>query len=217
MSLKNICVIGFDLDGTLYEITPEIQKKMRGKIYEKISEKFEVPFEKARDLFEERYVELMSGSKTIDEISRQYSKKINGSDFIQEALQEADFLDLMGEDLRLNHMLIRLRERKRKSLDLLTGSTPSFTLRKLEKLEINPHVFDYILTNEDGLKSHEEIYRKWIGTRNLPPKNFLYVGDNPKQDIDIPKSLGIKTCIVGSYEDADFNISNILDLENLLE
>lgn len=208
-------VIGLDLDGTLYEVTPEIRARMRGKIYEKISDVFDISVENSRNLFEEKYAVLLSGSRAVNEIAKQFGKDINGSDFVQEALQEADFLDLIEENPRLSRMLYGLSKNKR--LDLLTGSPYSFALKKLNKLRIVPGVFRHILAGEDGSKSSGELYGKWVSLGKFSPRQHLYVGDNVKQDIEVPKKLGIKTCFVGSENSqADFHIESILDLEDLV-
>ncbi len=208
-------VVGFDLDGTLYEVTPEICARMRGKIYEKMSDLFGISVENSSRLFEEKYAVLLSGSRAVNEIAQQFGKDVNGSDFVQDALQEADFLDLIEEDPRLIQMLYRLSKRKR--LDLLTGSPYSFAFKKLNRLGIVPGVFNHILADEDGSKSSGELYKKWVNLGNFSPRQHLYAGDNVKQDIGVPKKLGIKTCFVGSgNSQADFSIENILDLENLV-
>jgi FMN phosphatase YigB (HAD superfamily) len=213
--MDNIKVIGFDLDGTLYNYTPEIQKKMRGKIYEKLVSTLDLDIEKAEELFEEKYSLLHSGSRSVNQIAESYGKEVNGSNLVQEALQEADFLYLLDPNPKVYDMLIKLRNRKK--LDLLTGSAGAFALKKLAKLGINWFVFDYILAGEDGSKSSGEMYEKWLNFyKKLSPKNFLYVGDNPKQDIEVPKKLGVQTCHLGNDSNADYNIKNILELERLI-
>lgn len=211
---KIIEVIGFDLDGTLYPETPEIRNRVREKIYEKISELCKIPEEKSKELFEKNYSESYSGSESIKKILNTYDIIIKGKDIIQEALEEADVLDLLEENLNLSIMLEKLSQTKK--IDLITGSNKNIALKKLSKLGIAPNLFEYIFTFEDGSKTTGEKYLKWLGKRNLRPEQHLCVGDNRKQDIDVPNSLGIKTCIVGEYQNADFQIKNILELEELV-
>jgi len=212
MKLKDIKVIGFDLDGTLYPLTDEIQKKIRARIYRKISSEFDISYEQARNSFELEYEKILSGSRTIEIIAKQLNKPLTKKDFVQEAIEETDVLDLIEENLKLERMLLRLKNKK--SLDLLTGSPYFGIFKKLKKLKINPNLFENIFTREDGLK-YLDLYNKWIGKQGFCPENFLYIGDNKKQDIDIPKALGIKTCFLGEYNNADFEIKDILDLESL--
>jgi len=213
MSLENIKIIGFDLDGTLYPSTEEIQKKIRTQVYKKISSEFNISYEQARNSFETNYEKLSSGSRTIEAIAKQLNKPPVKNDLVQEAIEEADILDLIKKDSELIEMLLRLKNKK--PLDLLTGSKYSLAFKKLERIGINSDLFENIFTRKDCLKSSGKMYEKWIIGRNVNPENLLYIGDNKKQDIDIPKELGIKTCFLGEYENADFEIKNILDLESL--
>lgn len=211
---EKISAVGFDLDGTLYSITPEIKKRQRFRIYERIAEEFAVSVESAEKLFEETYSVIGSGTKTIEVIAKNLRKPIPSGDFVQEALESADFLDLMRPNEELSKMLRRISQTRR--LDVLTGSRYDFTLRKLDRIGINLGLFQSIFAGEDGHKITGEIYLKWLNQTRLPPSQHLYVGDNGKIDIDAPNRLGIKTCIVGSYEPADFQIGNILELERIL-
>jgi len=212
--LEKISVVGFDLDGTLYPITPEIKEKQREKIYEKISIHFGISPEESRELFEKYYGELGSGIKSMEAISKKLQRPFHNSHFIQESLEQADFLYLLKPNLLLNEMLVRISKIKR--LDLITGSTSAFLLKKLERIGISPDLFQLLSTHEDGSKSSQEIYLKWLSQTKRLPSQHIYVGDNPKLDIDVPKSLGIKTCFLGEYNRADFQIKDILELENLL-
>lgn len=213
--LEKTSVIGFDFDGTLYPITPKIKKIQREKIYERISVNFGISLEESRKLFEKYYEELGSGTRSMEAISQELNNPILKQDFIQEALEQADFLDLLKPNPLLNEMLKRISKEKR--LDLITGSAYNFILKKLEKIGISANLFHSLFTHEDGSKSSQEIYLKWLSQTKLSPSQYLYVGDNPKLDVDIPKSLGIKTCIVGIYDNADFQIKNILELEDLFQ
>ncbi|MFH0808640.1 MAG: HAD family hydrolase [archaeon] len=210
-----IKIVGFDLDGTLYENTPEIHQRVRKKIYEKLSALCQIPEDKARELFIAHYEKLSSGTRSIKEITEDYKIQIGNRDLVQESIEEADIIELIDDNPALRQMLERLSNKV--NIDLVTGSKKSLSLKKLVKLGISKHMFTYILTSEDGSKTTGEKYLKWIRMRKLEPGQLLYVGDNKKQDVDMPRSLGIQTCIVGNYEKANYQISNILELENLLK
>ena len=216
MTRNKIQVIGFDLDNTLYPSTAEMQKKIREKIYEKISDLFGIDYEEAKRKFEESYLKIKSGSRAIRGIAKEvgYCGEIDNLDLVQEAIQEADVLDLIKPNPKLKEMLLRLK--KKLDLDLITGSSQNLILGKLSRLGIETHLFDYVLDGDSGSKLDGDVFRRWVELRRGVPERMLYVGDNEKQDIDPPKSLGIKTCFIGEYSAADFQISNILDLERLL-
>jgi len=211
--LNNVKVIGFDLDNTLYPATPEIQKKIRTVIYKKISNEFNIPYEKSLELFEKFYSKHLSGTEAIKSIENSLSHSVHNKNIIQEAVEEADFLELIRENNSLKNMLIRLKSKRH--IDLITGSHYSLAIKKLDKIGIQ-NIFRYIFTKKDGEKPSGKLYKKWITLTKLHPSKLLYIGDNQRQDIDIPKSLGIQTCIIGNYNNADFEINNILGLEKLL-
>lgn len=218
--LSSIRRIGFDLDNTLYPSTPEIQQRIRAKICEKLACALGLDVERVRVLFEENYNGTYSwsksGSRTISEIARQYDKSIDGSGIVQDSIEEADILDLINPNQKLNEMLTRMSDRY--NLDLITGSRRRICIPKLHRLGIRPGIFGLILSDEDGSKTQGDIYRKWLQVTETSASGVLYVGDNLKQDIIAPKKLGITTCLVGDSNGvSDFCIKNILDLEELLK
>ncbi len=212
--LSEIKRIGFDLDGTLYPLTSEIQSRIRDKIYEKISLGFVIPFGQAKNLFEENYVTTSSGSKTIKKLEEQFKIKLE-KDLIKNAIREADILDLIPENPQVVTLLEKLT--KKYSIDLLTSGRRDLALEKLEKIGINKDIFGYFLSAENGSKTDGTQFINWIKKRDdQAPRTFLYVGDNKRQDIDSPREFGIITCFVGRYDQADFEIRNIFGLEKLL-
>ncbi len=223
MSLKNICVVGFDLDGTLYPTTSKIQQRVRGKIYEKLAFAFNINIGKAENLFEENYNGNFpwsySGSRTIEELARRYNKILNGSNIVQESLEQADILDLINPNQKLNEMLERLSNEY--GLDLITSSAYKSAYNKLKKIGISYSLFNNLWAEKKfGNKTDSTIYKNWLSVREISGNQALYVGDNKKQDIKSPNSLGIKTCLVSEDKTdsiADFNIKDILDLEKLLK
>lgn len=210
-----IRIIGLDLDGTLYPSTEEIQKRIRTTIYQKIATSCGISLPEAKDAFETSYAQSSSGSRAIEEIANTYKKRIDGVNLIQDALQEADILDLIQPNEKVSKMLNNLGLEF--NLDLITGSRRNLAREKLERLQIPRGSFKHIWTKEDGHKSSGELYKTWLSEYNADPQTMLYVGDNKKQDIDSPKRLGIKTCYIGQYAEADFQIKNILELEELVK
>jgi FMN phosphatase YigB (HAD superfamily) len=222
LSKNNIRVIGFDLDNTLYPSTPQIQERVRGKIYTILANELGIQVEIARDLFEEAYEGnyewSKSGSRSTAHIAEMYGKVID-RDIVQEAFEQADFLELIQSNPELVQMFNRLSEER--ELDLITGSAHDMAMFKLARVGINPKIFWHRFCAESGSKTTGEIYQTWIKARERTyhnPENMLYVGDNAKSDILVPKKLGIVTCMLGKpVPEADFNIERILDLEKILD
>lgn len=220
LDLENIKVIGFDLDNTLYPVTPEMQLRIREKIYEKLASGLDISLKQAEQLFEENYNGNFpwnhSGSRTIKELGKKYKKELNGKKLVQQSNAEADILDFIQPNPGLQKILSRLYTKFQ--LDVISSSKYDPALAKLKKIGIDRDLFRFFLAGETfGSKTDGTLYELWLNKRETPPSQILYVGDNTRQDIDSPKNLGIKTCIVGKqYENADFYIPTIKDLENLL-
>jgi len=218
--MTKIKIIGFDLDGTLYKATPEIERIQKRKIYEKISDFFNINIETAERLFESNYRELNSGTRTLERIAKKCGKPLTNPDFIQEALREANFLRFIQPDRKLIGLFERLSRKYPEGLDLLTGSKYDLTIKKLKKLGINPSSFKVLLTDEDGSKISGNLYDKWIEMRKslggFSPKSFLYVGDNIRSDIISPSRFGIQTCYLGKSKKANYSIQTIFDLEKIV-
>lgn len=214
---SEISRIGFDLDNTLYPSTPEMQSRIRGRIYEILSEKLNVDVEKARDLFEEnyegQYAWSHSGYRTVQHLAKQYGKTID-IDVVQVAMETANILDFIEPNEEVVSMLERLSDRY--DLDLITGSNPEPARQKLQRIGIDSEIFECFFANA-GSKTSGEVYKMWLDQIKVPASKLLYLGDNVKQDIIAPQRLGIKACLVGKQSpEARFSIPNILELEKFL-
>jgi len=223
-------LVGFDLDGTLYGMTPKIKQIQREKIYEKLSGELGIPVDRIKDLWLKNYEGdfdwSKSGSKTIEHISglpesRAKVTKDRGGDIVQEALEEAVFLHLIPSNPDLVDMINRLKSRY--EVDLVTGSPHGMAMKKLDRIGIDPNTFGMILCGTDengervGSKVTGDLYKFWMERRGVSPERILYVGDNPKQDIKPCRDLGIKTCYVGGESnESDCWIDKVIDLEKIL-
>jgi len=191
--LRDIRVVGFDLDQTLYPKSPLIDEMIQSYLYEKIATQRDVSPEVAKDLFNERYRNGagMSGGQTLRDLGL-----ANGSDLVQEALEHADIASVLSPDIEINKLLGQLSA-KYEGVDLITGSNMRQTHMKLNALGIQPDTFSHILTADDGSKSGGDNFRNWLALYpHLTPGQFLYVGDRPRTDHEIPSALGIKTALV---------------------
>jgi FMN phosphatase YigB (HAD superfamily) len=216
--LEEIEVIGFDLDNTLYSQSEEMQTRIRNKIYFILSSELKIDPSEAKSLFEQNYNGNFqwshSGSRTINYIGEKFGIVLNGSNIVQKAIETADILDLIKPNPNLNLLLLKLS--KKYKLDLITGSEKNYALKKLDKIAINPNLFEIKITGSDKVsKSDGSAYNLWISLRKINPKKIIYIGDNPKQDLLIPVGFGIKTCFIGEDSNADFCIKDIMELENI--
>ena len=190
-------VIGFDLDQTLYPKSPEIDQAIQTYLYERIAEFKKVSLNEAEKLFRDLYKEGrgLSGSKTLEALGLPDAKEQ-----VQLALERAPIDKFLKPDQETIGLMKKLKE-KYFNLDLITGSDRDNTLRKLNKLEIEPSLFSHIITKDDASKRDLAAYKMWLEFYpDFKPEQFLYVGDRVSSDHEVPRQIGIRTLLVNQKE-----------------
>jgi FMN phosphatase YigB (HAD superfamily) len=212
--IEKIEAIGFDLDGTLYPSKKEMDDRIRQEISKKILlKKPELEnLEKAREHFEERYKELHSGTEILRETGYP-----NAGEIMDKCLANADVLDLIDEDKELQKILERLKDKF--MLYLLTSSPKELSIKKLEKMGINPEIFNYMFFSDTpniGSKGSGEAFNYVIREMGIEPSQHLYVGDRERTDVIPAKEKGMETIRIGEESSASITIKNIKDIEEVL-
>lgn len=216
---KDIEAVGFDLDGTLYESTPEInnivQEQAAIKILAKRPELETV--EKAKDFYIKHFNELESGSKTL--MAAGYDK-MEAVSAMHDVLLRAEphTLNLLAEDPDLVEILKKIRDMYYSYL--ITKSPKGIARNKLRKIGIHDDYFDAEFFGDDPIlmrKTKGVALEEVARISSIPLKKHAYVGDRVKADIIEPKTLGIKTIAVwNEYQEADVSIKQIHDIEDIL-
>ncbi|MEK7645354.1 MAG: HAD hydrolase-like protein [Patescibacteria group bacterium] len=214
---SKIKVIGFDLDQTLYPKSSFIDEAIQIYIYHKISEHKGVSLTEAEKMFKDLYKEGrgLGGSTTLKMLGVP-----NHQDIVQEALERADIDDYLVPDQETLNILKRLKA-KYQNIDILTGSNRTNANKKLGKLDMSHGLFGHILTNDDGSKPNGDLYKQWMALYpDLSPENFLYIGDRPRSDYEVPKSLGIDSILVYcKAQDANIDcpqLTSFKDIDSVL-
>jgi len=213
---------GFDLDGTLYRSTPEMDDRIRTEFAKHILEiKPDLKsLEKARQFFESHYAELQSGKKVLTRAGYR-----NASEIGERCLVEADITDLLQKDPTLSTILKEIQDRY-EFMYLITSSPQDLALKKLDALGINPEVFDHAVfsdTPRAGDKQTGSSFRYLLKVPGCPKApNHVYVGDRLKSDITPAYNLRMQTIAITWNPDreipqASLSIPHIHDVrEHLL-
>ncbi|MEJ0053649.1 MAG: HAD family hydrolase [bacterium] len=214
---KDVRVVGFDLDQTLYPKSPDIDTMIQKYLYEKIAEHRGIALIDAELLFKELYRDGsgLSGRQTLESLGLS-----EASNLVQEALERADIAAVLRPDQTVNRFLAELRV-SCDGMDLITGSNLSQTQKKLAALGLSPESFTHCLTEDQASKSDGAAYRLWLSLYpHLPPRHFLYIGDRVQSDHVVPAALGIRTALVNVRAvDAQISVPqlpSLLDLRGLL-
>lgn len=211
-NFSDITVIGFDLDGTLYQATDAINGRIRDEIAKKILiKKSDInEIKEAREYFENRYKELESGSKVLREVGYKNPKEI-----MDECIAIADVSDLINKDSRLSDILNQLSEKYK--LFLLTSSPKYSGMKKLESLGLNTNIFENMFYSDTlNLSKTDGTAFKYVAEL-FKGEKILYIGDRKKSDILPAKKYGLKTIAVWSeILEADLSLKNIYDIGGVL-
>lgn len=210
--LRNIRVIGFDLDQTLYPKSPAVDARIQEYLYEKIAVTRRVSRDEAERLFAKRYRggAGLTGSQTLRDLGIPDADEV-----VQEALERADIASLLTPDKETNRLLSEVCEHY-EGMDLITGSNRVQMEKKLQALGLSPQLFSNLITADDATKSDGSAYRLWLARYPaLVPDQFLYVGDRIRSDHEIPSTLGIRTALV--YVDATDPALTALQAKDLKE
>lgn len=205
--MKEIKVIGFDLDHTLYPKSEEINKAIQDYICQKVAIIKGWSFNKARAEWDLAYAELHTGGKALKKLGI-----ITDKDLVQEALENADIYPFLQANSDISDFLIVLG--KKYSIDLITGSILSVTQKKLNKLQIPFDLFNNIIAG-DFSKIEGTAFTEWLNLYpEFNPSNFLYVGDKYATDVEAPAKFGISGVLVS--EKTEYSCPTISDVTQLL-
>lgn len=214
---KNIKAVGFDLDGTLYKITEEMDNRIRGfaavKILEKMPELKDI--EGAKEYYSKKYVELESGTQAI--MSAGY-KEPEAREIMYDALEKGDISDLLKRDEELVDILKKIKDKYYSYL--ITKSPKDLARNRLRKIGIYDNHFDAEFFGDDAIltgRRKTDVLKKIANISLIPLEEHVYIGDRVNADVIEPKSLGMRTIAVGSeIPEADVSISNIHKLSGIL-
>lgn len=211
----------FDLDGTLLN-RDESVKLFIDRQYDRLH-KFvgHVPKEK----FATRFIELDNrGYVWKDKVYQQLVDEfaIAGITW-QELLQ--DYIDEFKNNCVPFANLIEMLEtlkRKNLKLGIITNGKGQFQMDNIKALGIENY-FDTILVSEwEGIKKPDpEIFERALERLTISPKESIFVGDHPVNDVEAAKSVGMigvwKKDFQWSAGDADFIIDDLAELPLIIE
>jgi HAD superfamily hydrolase (TIGR01509 family) len=190
----------FDIDGTLITNVDLKEAIKRALNKYNILEDYKVDlYIDNIKIYEETY------NKYDRELYLNYFSKVLGTTL------KSDFLDILFNELKKtvpkdNKKLITVLESlSNYQLVLLSNYFEESQRNRLEAMGINKYFSEYY--GEELVKPNKEIYLKALG--NNKNSQCVIIGDNKLLDIDIPKSLGIKTI----YINKDGDLDSVLELD----
>ncbi|MHA1727098.1 MAG: HAD family hydrolase [Promethearchaeota archaeon] len=217
ISLKNIKLIIFDMDGVILDIVGSVKKATRDAVNkfseikvkdpDEILEELAILIEKiqtipipriilrAKELINVSFVEDITVLKYLEIGAHIYTK------FKKYKQTEANIYDGIEK-------LIKFLSKKRKKLAILTNNKKSYAIETLEKHGLEENFNEILGYNEvKNVKPDPEGLLKILEIEGIDPNNALFVGDMIS-DAQAGKRAGVKTiCVVSG-------LSKKEDLEN---
>lgn len=188
---KTVKAIGFDVDGTLYHIPPEMNVEL-GKlvIAEAASQLSRDPDEFAEEYLRERE-KYRGNTLTLNSFG------LNGQEIFQKIVDNFSIEKYVEVDDKLVKLIGELKTRYK--LFLISNGTGRQVERKLKLVGLNYHDFDpRIYCYDQGwVKPEPAPFLAAIEALQMKPEEIVYVGDRADIDIEGARAVGMKTILVG--------------------
>ncbi len=211
---KDIEILVWDIDGTLYKGSKEIVNEILQKNYQIVMDLNSWSREKATAEFHKLYPAKYPSQTTTVSVLCHIS--------VPQAAQAGQDFIRFEKYLKRDKKLIGLFEK----LDtyrhfLLVNGTKQNTVKKLRLLGLSASLFEDIISSETvgENKPSEKGFRYILNKTKLPVQTHLMIGDRERVDLEPAKKLGMKTCLAWSAtpsQIADITLATIYDLEKIL-
>jgi putative hydrolase of the HAD superfamily len=233
--VSDLEAIFFDIDDTLFS-TSEFAKRARGASVDAlIAAGLNMPREELLSELDEVVKEFTSNyehhfDKLLLRLPRRATKGINVPLVVAAgvvAYHETKFRELAAYPDALA-LLKRLKDRTALMLGVITDGLAMKQAEKLVRLKVMPYLNPQAVYISDSVgvnKPNVKLYLRACADLNLKPANCMYVGDNPKNDVDPPNKLGMITVRMrrsGKYKDQEsetkprYEVKDCAELEDIL-
>jgi 2-haloalkanoic acid dehalogenase type II len=210
----------FDLDGTLLDRDASLQPFIDSQ-YERLKPVLRAV---SKERYVERFIELDArGMVWKDRVYQQLAEEFG----IEAAWEEllADYLSYFKNHcVPFPHLKPMLDELKGKSirLGIVSNGRGQFQMDAIQALGID-RCFDVILISEwEGMKKPDpRIFKKALKALETEPKEALYVGDHPDNDVLAAKAVGMKTAWKKDPHwksaEADYIIESLKEITHIVQ
>ena len=214
INFKKINYVGFDFDNTLVDENYSIRSR-----WEIVLENYSDLSPKLRETF----------FKILQKKGLKYKFHLN------EALKElnldqglikkmvAEFLKTRGKELLLpgSVELLEFLKNKKIKIGIITNGKKTYQEARIRKAGIE-NLLDFAYYGNNYQKPDPKFFQECLKLFKVRRfQEFLYVGDDYLEDIESPRSLGIRTCWISSQgfskEDETLKFSSLLELLELFK
>ena len=210
-SVKNIKAVGFDVDGTLYHSTTELQIAVGKEIVEEAARIIGQDPDELAEEYLKRREQYRSNTMTLNSFG------LPGEEIFQKIWNEVPLQKYIKRDPRLAKMLIKLS--KSYKLFIISNGRLVEIKKKLKYLGVDDNWFDPLIACYDHgwVKPEPAPFLAAIESLKLLPEEIVYVGDRQDLDVEGAQAVGMKTIMVGAKSQrADAMIETVYDIVSIL-
>ncbi len=207
--IKNLEYIIWDLDGTLYEVSPQLYQEIELNIYRLIAELKEISLEEAKQLHQQLYDQLQSNTLVLRAIG------------VDKERTDREINDVLVRNIRPNEFLVNQMKTLSSYKHLISTNSPQHSAhQKLKLIGFDDNFFDLVVGNPDTvgvLKPDPAPYNYLLEHTQTQPNKHLFVGDRYETDLETAKELGMYTALVHAKDGrADLEFPTAGDLVDYL-
>lgn len=211
---KQIVVLIWDFDGTLYKPNPELWKAVREAEYRTIMEHTGWDGEKTVAEFKKLHKIVYPSATEVTAI-------LCGIPIAQAAIKMEQYFDRRDYLARDEKLIVMFKKLSRFRHFTLANGVRERHRETLKILGIPANTFEEMVTSDTvGVtKPHPNGFLYILKKTGLPPAQHLMIGDRPKVDLEPAKNLGIKTCLVWSKTldpSSDVVVPTVYDVARIL-
>ncbi len=186
---KDVKVIAWDLDTTLYRPIPELGEKFKEECIKEVANHKKIPLNEALILFEETRSHYDSSTMTLEALGVGDFSLVNN---IQQRINKIGYLSKDEKLIKLFGKLKKFRH------FIISNSVHEEIKATLQVLGLSDKLFEKIFSVEDTgrPKPDASLFRLLLSYTHLPPEAHLYVGDRERVDIEPAQKIGFKTILV---------------------
>jgi HAD superfamily hydrolase (TIGR01549 family) len=207
--IKDIKVLVWDLDQTLYPYQKALDKEFKKALYQIVAEYTNTSYQKAKKQFQQRQKKLKGTTITLNSFG------IDGYQQLPKIVKAIDWSKYLKKEKRLTQMFNDLKSYRHL---LLSDSNREIAIMKLELLGLDISVFEKTFCGIELriTKPNIKLFKKVSLYTKLPAKCHLIIGDSLDKDILPAKKLGWQTCLVWKKSNkADINLPTVYDMIGL--
>lgn len=211
----------FDLDGTLLNRDDSVKRFIDNQ-YERLNKWVgHIP----KDKYITRFIEIdKRGYVWKDKVYQQLTQEFNISEMTWEELLQDYISEFRFHCVPFDNLIQMLEDLKSKNvlLGMITNGYGQFQMDNIKALGIENY-FDVIFVSEwEGIKKPDpEIFKRALDQLNVLPKQSVFVGDHPENDVKASQNIGMKGIWKKDLHwddvDADFIINDLKELPLLIE